>query len=153
MRRGFIKFFLLTSVVGGAFIHHLFAADHASLSGIWALDVEASRFGASVTPVEKGVMTISVPEHKLIRLEISTKNGNKERTVEHTWKVDDRYHPVDGSIPGEVIAKWEGGVLVGKKQTVAGVEEIRFRLTPDRESLTESIASGSDVSTLIWRRQ
>ena len=140
-------------VAGGTFNFHLFAADHRSFSGSWALDVEASRFGAGVAPVEAGVLKISMPEHRLLRLTVSTSSGRAEKITQDTWKVDDRYHPISGPVPGEVLAKWEDGILVGKKQTVAGVQEIRFRLTPDCESLTESIASGSNVTTLIWRRQ
>ena len=153
MRRRLIHSFLLTLVAGGGFILHLSAADHRSFSGVWALDVEASRFAAGVPPVDAGVLKISQPEHKLLRLTVSTSSGRAKKIIEDTWKLDDRYHPISGPVPGEVLAKWEGGILVGKKQTVAGVEEIRFRLTPDSESLTESIASGTNVTTLIWRRQ
>jgi hypothetical protein len=150
MSRGFIKHSLLT-VVAGAFIFHLSAAGRPSLSGTWHLDLESSRFG-NMPPVEAGVLKISMAEHKLLHLAISTKSANTEKTEEDTWKIDDRYHPIDGPTSGEVLAKWEGSVLLGKKQTVAGVKEIRFRLEPDNETLTESIVSGSSVTTLIWRR-
>jgi hypothetical protein len=152
MMRGFIKHFLLT-VAAGSFILHLSAADRQSFSGRWALDVEASRFGHMMPPVDRGMMTISLAEHKLLRLEVSVKSANREQTTEDTWKIDDRYHPINGPTPGEILAKWEGPILLGKKQTVAGVEEIRFRLAPDRESLTQVIQKDGDITTLIWRRQ
>jgi hypothetical protein len=151
MHRGFIKTFLLT-LAAGTFIFHLSAAGRPSLSGTWHLDLEASRFG-NMPPIEAGVLTISMPHSKLLHLALSTKNENSEKTVEDTWRIDDRYHPIDGPTSGEVLAKWEGAILLGKKQTVAGIEEIRFRLGPDNESLTESIAAGSSITTLIWRRQ
>jgi hypothetical protein len=81
------------------------------------------------------------------------KEPQQQRTVDNEWKIDDHYHPVDGSGGGEVLVKWQGDVLVGKRQTDNGLEETRFRLAPGGESLTESIVSGSNVTTLIWRRQ
>ena len=76
-----------------------------------------------------------------------------ELTQDSEWKIDDRYHPINGSGGGELLAKWENGVLVGKRQSKNGVEEISFRLAPGGEMLTESIETGANVITLIWRRQ
>jgi hypothetical protein len=78
--------------------------------------------------------------------------GN-ERTIETDWKIDDKYHPVDGAVSGEVLAKWDGSMLIGKRLTTAGIEETRFLLGPDGATLTESIQSGANVTTLIWRRR
>ena len=150
MKRGFIQYFIFLLAVG-TFIINLCAAGRPSFSGTWHLDPAASRFG-NMPPIEAGVLTISMPGHKMLHLALSTKNANSEKTIEDTWRIDDRYHPIDGPTSGEVLAKWEGSILLGKKQTVAGLEEIRFRLGPDSESLTESIDTGNSITTLIWRR-
>lgn len=150
MARNFIKHFLITLAAGA--VIQLIAADRPALSGTWHLDVEDSRFGA-MPPIESGVLVISTSPHKMFHLTVSTKSAHAERTVEDDWKIDDHYHPVDGPSSGEVLAKWEGSVLLGKRHTDAGLEEIRFRLSPDGGSLTECIVTGANTTTLIWRRQ
>lgn len=127
-------------------------AEHPVLSGTWELDLSASDFGGTPTPAS-GHLTISSLAHKVLHVTQSIESPHQQRTEESEWKIDDRYHPVEGSGGGELLAKWEGAVLLGKRQTKTGVEEIRFRLGPGGESLTESIESGANVTTLIWRRR
>ncbi len=131
---------------------YLAAANHPELSGAWRLDVSASTFG-SMPPVNYGELRISASPHKILHIAVVTKGGNLERTVEDDWKIDDKYHPVDGPPSGEVLAKWEGSILLGKRRTDSGFEEIRFRLGPDGYSLTESIDASGKTTTLIWRRE
>jgi hypothetical protein len=128
------------------------AAEHPALSGTWQLDLAASHFG-SMPPPGSAVLTISSGPHKIIHVTVAMNVSHQERTEESEWRVDDHYHPVEGSGGGEVLAKWESGVLIGKRLTERGMEETRFRLAPGGESLTESIESGGNVTTLIWRRQ
>ncbi len=105
-----------------------------------------------MTPPDSGVLAITTSPHNTIHITLSTKGPRQERTVESEWKIDDRYHPVnDGE--GEVLAKWDGSTLIGKRRTETGVEETRFHLGPGGEEMTEWIQSGTSVITLIWRRQ
>jgi hypothetical protein len=128
-------------------------AEHPELTGSWRLDVAASRF-ADMTPAESGVLAISMGSHKLINISVTTKSSHQERTVDSQWKIDDHFHPIAGDGSGEVLAKWEGSVLTGKRLTPSGTtEEIRFRLEPGGTTLTESIQNGLNVATLVWRRQ
>ena len=130
----------------------LAAADHAELTGTWQLDVAESSFGAMPSP-GSGVLSISTSSHKTLHIVEFLHSPSSERTVESDWKIDDKYHPVEGAGPGEVLAKWDGSMLVGRKLTEAGIEETRFSLGPDGVTLTESIQSGANAATLVWRRQ
>ena len=103
-------------------------------------------------PLSSAVLTIANSPHKMLHMTEVMQAPREQRTVESEWKIDDHYHPVDGS-GGEILAKWQGDVLIGKRQTERGMVETRFRLGPGGESLTESIESGPNVTTLIWRRQ
>ena len=141
---------LFFTLATGLFMH-LAAAEHPELTGTWRLDVAGSRFGA-MPPLVSGVLTISTGSHKIMNITVSTKGQHLERTVETQWKIDDRYHPIDGDTSGEVLAKWEGSILTGKHLTEAGVEEIRFRREPDARTLTETIESAGNLTTLVWRR-
>ena len=128
------------------------AAEHPALTGVWQLDVAASAFGA-MPPLSSAVLTISTNPHKILRVMTVTQSPRQQRTEDSEWKIDDHYHPVDGSSSGETLAKWQGDVLVGKHLTDGRMEETRFLLSPGGESLTESIQSGTNITTLIWRRQ
>ena len=128
-------------------------AEHPDFSGRWQLDTAVSRFG-TMAPAESGNLVISMGSHKLIDMSMSTKASHQERTVDAQWKIDDHFHPVTGDASGEVLAKWDGSVLVGKRLTPAGtVEETRFRLESDGTTLTEMIQNGLNVTMLVWRRQ
>ena len=89
----------------------------------------------------------------MFHIVVSTKGSHQERTVESEWKVDDRYHPVEGDSSGEVLAKWEGAVLIGRRVTETGIEETRFTLEPGSATLTESIQFGANVTILVWRHK
>jgi hypothetical protein len=128
------------------------AAEHPALTGVWQLDVAASAFGA-MPPLSSAVLTISTNPHKILHVMVVTQSPHQQRTEDSEWKIDDHYHPVDGSSSGEVLAKWQGDVLVGKRLTDGRMEETRFHLGPGGERLTESIESGTNMTTLIWRRQ
>ena len=144
--------YVLFSLMAGFFVFPA-AAEHPELSGVWRLEVTASQFGA-MTPVDSGVMTISTGPHKMIDIRVSTMGAHSERTVESQWKIDDHYHPVLGDSSGEVLAKWEGAVLTGKRLTPGGtVEETRFRLEEDGATLTETVQNGLNITTLVWRRE
>jgi len=137
--------------LAAAFVQPTFA-EHPAISGTWELDVAASSFGSTSQP-DSGVLAISTGPHKTLHVMVSMEGSHQEHTVESDWRVDDRYHPVAGGTGGELLAKWEGPILTGKRQTETGIEETRFRLGPGGESLTESIVSGTNVTTLIWRRR
>lgn len=149
MRQRLIPSILLTLVLG-VFIRPA-AAEHPALSGVWQLDVAASNFGSMPRP-KSAVLTISNSPHKTLHVMVVMEGPHQERTVDSEWRIDDQYHPVEGS-GGEVLAKWDGSVLVGKRLTDNGMEETRFRLGPDTGRLTQTIQSGTNVTTLIWRRQ
>jgi len=142
---------ILFTVTTILFIHPA-AAERPAIAGTWQLDVNESRFGNMPHPVY-GLLTIANGSHKVLHIAMTTKGPDSEHTVESDWKVDDRYHPVDGSGSGELLAKWDGAILVGKKLAGDTTEEIRFRLGPGNETLTESIQSGTNVTTLIWHRR
>jgi hypothetical protein len=127
-------------------------AEHPELSGTWQLDVAASSFGAMPSP-QSGVLAISTGPHKIFHMATFFQSPDKERTIETDWKIDNRYHPVEGAASGEVLAKWDGSMLIGRRLTEGGIEETRFRLGPGGDSLTETIQSGTNVSTLTWRRR
>jgi hypothetical protein len=127
-------------------------AEHPVLSGTWQLDVAASNFGSMPVP-GSAVLTISNGSHKILHVMVAMAGPHQERTEESEWKIDDHYHPIDGGGGGEILAKWAGPILIGKRRTDRGMEETRFRLAPGGESLTESIVSGTNVTTLIWRRR
>ncbi len=80
-------------------------------------------------------------------------NNTVERTVESDWKIDDKYHPVVGGEPGEVLAKWDGSALLGRMQTDAGMEEIRLVRTTADGTMMESVQSSRGTTTMIWRRR
>jgi hypothetical protein len=131
--------------------------EHPDLSGSWQLDVAASIFGTAPTP-ESGMLTISTGPHKMFHMALTMKGpsdkGILERTTESDWKVDNRYHPVIGDgESGEVLAKWDGPVLLGKRQTSAGPEEIRIIADSGGATMTETIQSAQGTKTLIWRRR
>ncbi len=158
MTRKFIHTIL--SVVAIGFFSSLVAADHESLRGTWQLDAAASNFsGAAASnfsgtpPPQSGVLAISNNPHKILHIAEFLKDADKERTVEMDWKLENRYHPVDGDGFGEVLARWDGSVLVGTRLTQAGMEETRFQLAPGGQTLTESIQSGTNITTLVWKRQ
>jgi hypothetical protein len=130
--------------------------EHPDLSGSWQLDVAASIFGGAPTP-ESGMLTISTGPHKLFHMALTVKGpsdkGMVERTTESDWKVDNKYHPVIGGESGEVLAKWDGTVLLGKRETSTGPEEIRIIADSGGATMTESIQSAQGTSTLIWHRR
>lgn len=136
----------------GEFFSFLALAEHPLLSGNWKLDLAASDFGNAPAPTS-GQLAISASAHKTIHVTQSLQGAHDQRTEESEWKIDDHYHPIQGNGGGELLAKWEGQVLIGKRQMKTGVEEIRFSLAPGGESLTESIESGGNVTTLIWHRE
>ena len=129
--------------------------EHPDLSGSWHLDVAASAFSGTPRP-ESGTMIITTGPHKLLHFALVMKdrvtNATAERTIESDWKLDNKYHPVVGGESGEVLAKWDGSVLLGKRETSAGPEEIRLMLDAGRSSMTETIQSPKGNTTLIWRR-
>jgi hypothetical protein len=128
------------------------AAEHPVITGVWQLDVGASNFG-NMAPLSSAVLTITNSPHKTIHVMEVILQPHQQRTLESEWRVDDHYHPIDGSSSGEILAKWQGDMLVGKHQTDRGMEETRFGLAPGGQSLTETIVSGTNVTTLVWRRQ
>lgn len=128
-------------------------ADHPDLTGRWQLDAAASDF-AGTPPATSGQMTITSSPHKILHFNVSTQGAISKVTQESEWRIGDRYHPVIGGEGGELMAKWDNGILVGRRQLKNRVEEIRFRLAPGGESLTESIGTpNGTVLTLIWRRE
>lgn len=130
--------------------------EHPDLSGSWQLDVAASLFNGTPPP-QAASMTIRTGPHKVLHFARVVKdrgdNAAVERTIESDWKLDNKYHPVNGGESGEVLAKWDGSVLLGKRETSAGPEDIRLVLNAGGSSMTETIASPSGNSTLIWRRR
>jgi hypothetical protein len=130
--------------------------EHPNLTGSWQLDVASSSFGNMAVP-DSGFMTISTGPHKMFHMEVVMKSagqtGNVERSVDSDWKVDNKYHPVIGGDSGEVLAKWEGSVLTGKRQTATGLEEIRLVPAAGSELLRQSIQSAQGTRILIWRRR
>ncbi|HEY3839350.1 MAG TPA: hypothetical protein VGL72_22410 [Bryobacteraceae bacterium] len=151
MKRRVIQGIFFT-LLGGLTIYPALA-EHPDFSGNWQLDVAASRFG-TMAPAESGNLVISMGSHKLIDISMSTKASHQERTVDSQWKIDDHFHPIAGDAAGEVLAKWDGSVLVGKRMTPGGtVEETRFRLESGGSTMTEMIQNGLNVSMLVWHRQ
>lgn len=129
--------------------------DHPDLSGLWQLDVTASYFGTAPIP-HSGYLTISTGSHKTINMEVSLRNlnnGQLERSVQSEWKVDNKFHPVIGGQAGEVLAKWDGSVLLGERLTDTGMEDIRFVPGPYPASMVETIQSPQGMQTLVWHRQ
>jgi hypothetical protein len=130
--------------------------EHPDISGSWQLDMAASSFGTMPTPVS-GFMTISTGPHRMVHMETTIidagERGRVERTVGTDWKTDDRFHPVMGGEPGQVLAKWDGSALLGKRYTDTGMQEIRIVPGSDRATLVQTIQSEQGTSTLVWRRQ
>jgi hypothetical protein len=149
MRQRLIQCTLFTLAIG--ILAGVAAAEHPAITGVWQLDLAASNFG-NMPPLSSATLTITSSPHKTLHVMEVIVAPRQERTVESEWRIDDHYHPVDGS-GGEILAKWQGDVLIGKRVTDSGTQETRFRLGPGGESLTESIESGTNVTTLIWRRQ
>jgi hypothetical protein len=138
--------------LAAAFLIQPVFGEHPNLSGSWQLDVAASMFGAKPIP-QSGYLNISTGRHKMLHMELVMRDAHGERTVDNDWKIDDKYHPIVGDESGEVLAKWDGSVLLGKHHTEGGMEEIRMVAGSDGFTLTESIQSPSGTTTLIWRRR
>jgi hypothetical protein len=145
----------LLSLAAMVFVQSAFC-EHPDLSGSWQLDVAASTFGNLPRP-DSGFLAIGTGAHKMLHMQVvmygPVATGKIERTVESDWKIDDKYHPVVGGEPGEVLAKWDGSVLLGVRQTDAGPEETRLVLTVGEGTLMETIQSSQGTATLIWRRR
>ena len=122
------------------------------LNGNFALDASASTLGTE-RQFDSGFLTISTGPHKMLHLEVMLKGPRGEQTVDRDFKVDNKYHPEVGDLSGEVLARWDGAVLLGIRQTDAGPEEIRLILGADGQTLTESIQSSQGLITRIWRRR
>lgn len=89
----------------------------------------------------------------MLHMEVMLKGPRGEQTVARDFKLDNRYHPEVGDESGELLAKWDGSVLVGIRQTDAGPEETRLIPGADGLTLTQSIQSDQGLITRIWRRQ
>ena len=126
--------------------------EHPDLSGSWQLDATASTMGPA-RQFDGGMLTISTGSHKMLHMAVMLKGPHGDLTVERDFKLDNKYHPEVGDESGEVLAKWEGSVLLGIRQTDAGPEEIRLIPAADGQTLTESIQSSQGLVTRIWRRQ
>lgn len=126
--------------------------EHPDLSGNWQLDVSASTLGPT-RQFDGGVLTISTGPHKMLHIQVTLKSPHGEQTIDRDFKVDNRYHPEVGDESGELLAKWDGAVLSGTRQTDAGPEQIRLILGADGQTLTETIQTSQGLQTRIWRRQ
>ena len=127
--------------------------ERPDLSGTWQLDVQASTFGTMAIP-ESGMMTISTGSHRMLHMAVVVRghgdSGKVERTVESDWKIDNRFHPDEA---GAILAKWDGPVLIGRRLTGDGIEEIRLVSGTGSYTLTESIQSPRGTIIRIWRRR
>jgi hypothetical protein len=141
----------LFALAAAIFIHPAYC-EHPDLSGTWQLDVAASTVGAMPAP-QSGVLIISTGSHKMLHMAVTLKDSRTERTTERDMKIDNKYHPVVGDESGEILAKWDGSVLLGKRQTATGPEEIRLVSNPADGSLVETIQSSLGTTTLVWRKR
>jgi hypothetical protein len=126
--------------------------EHPELAGTWELDGAASSFGAAPAP-QSGLLTISTGRHRMMHMQLILKGPESERTLDRDWKIDNRFHPMTGDESGEVLAKWDGSILVGKRSTDTGMEEIRLIASPGGDMLTESIQSSQGSTRMIFRRR
>jgi len=126
--------------------------EHPDLSGSWQLDVATSTFGTMALPAS-GVLNITAGARKTLHIQLVLKGAQGERTTETDWKTDDRFHPVVGDEPGTLLAKWDGSVLVGRRHTDAGMEEIHMAVGADGVTMIQSIQSTQGNSTLVWKRR
>jgi len=126
--------------------------EHPDLSGSWQLDVAASTFGPMAVP-NSGELNITPGARKTLHIQRVLKEPEGERTIDTEWRTDDRFHPVVGDEPGSLLAKWDGSVLVGKRLTGAGMEEIHLAVGADGITMIESIQSSQGTRTLVWRRR
>jgi len=125
--------------------------EHPDLSGSWQLDVAASTFGPMAIP-NSGELNIAPGARKTLHIQRVLKEPQGERITDTEWKTDDRFHPVVGDQSGSLLAKWDGSVLVGKRQTEAGMEEIHMAAGGDGVTMIESIQSPQGARTMVWRR-
>ncbi len=135
------------------------AATRPDLYGTWKLDTSASQWGAATPtegPITNGTLTIQ-KHHKTLHMAVSVMFDHGDRTDEMDWRVDDKYHPVNGPASGEILAKWEGSTLVGEREMTGAHDSIRMKASPDGMLLTETIhhtgAGGTWDRTLIWKKQ
>ena len=150
MRRAIVQTVLL-SLAAVLFVQPAIC-EHPDLSGSWQLDVPASTFGAMTIP-NSGELNITPGARKTLHIQRVLKEPQGERTTDTEWKTDDRFHPVVGDEPGTLLAKWDGSVLVGRRHTNAGMEEIHLAAGGDGVTMIESIQSAQGTRTMVWRRR
>jgi hypothetical protein len=134
-------------------------ASRPDLYGTWKLDAASSQWGplaATQGAIFAGTLSIE-KHHKTLHMALTVKFDHGDRTDEMDWRVDDKYHPVNGPASGEILAKWEGAVLVGERENTNSHDSIRFRASEDGSVLTETVhhkgSDGTWDSTLMWKKQ
>jgi hypothetical protein len=131
---------------------NLCAAGHRDLAGAWTLDVlKSSTYNGR--PIQSATLNIEYRHRTAILSESMRFADGSERAVAMEWIVDGRYHPVGPSGSGQIRAKWEGLTLTADHQTNGPHEIIRLSLSPDGQTLTETVSGGASDRVLVWKRQ
>jgi hypothetical protein len=129
----------------------LLRAEHPDFAGTWTLDAASSTF-AGGPQVTNATLTID-KRHKWIHMaeSFTFTNGNKQK--EFDWKIDDKFHPINGPGYGEVLARWDHDVLIGDRRTGEGasIETVSLSARQPGE-LVETIHRAGGESTLVWKR-
>jgi hypothetical protein len=149
-----MRYLLATITLSAACLFQLptlSSAERAEIAGIWRLDTaNAPTFEGKM--VTSGRLTVQY-HHKMIEMSESMTFSDGDRSVEKNWKVDSHYHPVLGDGSGQVLAKWEGLTLVADHESGGAHENIRLMISPDGQSLTETIQRPDGSSrVMIWKR-